>query len=486
VPRLSDHARATIAAERHSFHMPGHKGGAGAPPEGLELFGAAVYELDLSELGGFDYLHGAADEVGRAQERAAALFGADRTWFLVNGATVGNLAALLGTVGEGDAVLMARGSHRSVYAGIALSGARPVYLPPQRNDAIDALVGIDVPSVAAILEHDRAIRAVHVTTPSYYGFAIPLAELASVTAAHDVALIVDEAHGSHFPFHPDFPTPALDLGADVVVHSPHKTLGSLTQSALLHVRHGRVDADRVDAALQMLQSSSPSSLLIVSLDVAIDDMTRHGEERWGHAIDHANRVRAAIGTGGPVEAYGPDLVGSPGIHDFDPIKVVIDVHGLGTTGQAAARWLRSAHGVNPEFSDLRRLVCSITPADTDETCDLLVTAVRDLRAAHAAGSLDDDGTGSVISRWPHETPEQACTPRRAQQAPTVDLPLDGAVGRVSAEMVVPYPPGIPVLVPGEVVDAGVIASIQQLVGAGSRLVGLADAKATTLRCLATD
>jgi arginine/lysine/ornithine decarboxylase len=477
--RLSDHVRETLSADGLSFHMPGHKGAGGAPAAGLELFGPRVYELDLSELGGFDYLHGTEAAIARAQDRAAALFGADRSWFLVNGATVGNLAAIVASAGDGDGVLMARASHRSVYAGVVLAGARPVYLPAVANAELDGLFGIRVEDVAAALDDDPSIRAVHVTSPSFYGFTLPIADLARMTSARGVTLIVDEAHGSHFAFHPDLPTPALDAGADIVVHSPHKTLGSLTQSALLHVRGPLVDVDRVDQALQMLQSSSPSSLLIVSIDVALEEMTGSGEQRWGRAVELAEGVRRGIGQSGAVRAYGPEVVGTPGIHGVDPIKIVIDVSGLGTTGFVAADWLRSARQVWPEFADLRRLVCSITPADSADSCARLVQAVADL----ASAPLEQHQPALVASRWPHHAPAQACTPREATQHATEDVAIHDAVGRTVAEMVIPYPPGMPLLVPGEVVSAEVVDAVEQLVVAGARLVGVASPKATTLRCL---
>ena len=179
---------------------------------------------------------------------------------------------------------------------------------------------------------------------------------------------------------------------------------------------------------------------------------------------------------------GPSVLGTPGIHGMDPIKVVIDVNGLGITGFAAADWLRQTHGVFPEFADLRRIVCSITPADTDASAAALVESVRALVDA----PIHHDRTAAITSRWPHASPPQSCTPRQALQQRTEDLALDRAVGRTAAEMVVPYPPGIPLLVPGETVTAEVAGTIRQLVGAGCRIVGVVDPKGTMLRCLDRD
>jgi len=463
--------------------MPGHKGAKGAPPAGRALLGDVAYDADVSEMGGFDYLHHPEGALLESTARAARLFGAARSWFLVNGATVGNLAAICATVGEGDTLLLARGSHRSAYAALALSGARPLYLPPVAHPAIDGLFGVDPAAVGRALDAHPEIRAVHVTSPSYHGLCVDLAAVARLAHDAGVPLIVDEAHGSHFVAHPGLPAPALSLGADLVVHSPHKTLGSLTQSSLLHHQGELVDAERVDGLLQMLQSSSPSALLLVSLDVAVAELAATGTARWARALSLAGTVRAAAGRYAPLCCYGEELRGVGGIADYDPSKLVIDVVGLGWSAPEAAAYLAGEWRIRPEFSDLRRMVFSLTAADDDESAALLVDALADLAAA---GGVAVPGEGPV-SRWPGEVPEMRRTPREASMAPaagSLSLPRDEALGRVAAEMVVPYPPGIPLLVPGEVVSAAVLESIEQLLAAGCRIVGMADAEGAMLRCLA--
>jgi arginine decarboxylase len=482
-PPLFQHLRAVQRAERASFHMPGHKGGSGAPALGLELFGAAIYEADLSEMGGFDYLHHPESALLESQARAAALLGAKRSWFLVNGATVGNLAAILATVGEGDALLVARGSHRSVYAGLALSGARPIYLPPVAHDTLDGLFGIDLDEMRRALADPDEIRAIHVTSPSYYGLAVDIEAVAKMARAAGIPLIVDEAHGTHFALHPRFPRPALSAGADLVVHSPHKTLGSLTQSSLLHHQGGLVDPGRVDGLLQMLQSSSPSALLLVSLDLALAEMASEGEQRWEATIELAEHVRESARAIEGLRIYGPELLELPGIAAYDPVKLVVDVHDLGRGAPDAAAWLAANRGIRPEFSDLRRMVFSLTTGDDVKRAELLVDSL----AALAADSRGRALGGGLVSRWPREVPEMALTPRSGGLATSVaaeDVELGLALGRIAAEMVVPYPPGIPLLVPGEVISAGVLEAIGQLTEAGCRIVGMADPSTSTIRCLA--
>ena len=476
---LSRHLRETQAADRAPFHMPGHKAGTGAPAAGLEILGRAVYEADVSELGGFDYLHGARTAIADAQAMTAELLGAQRSWFLINGATVGNIAAICATVGDGEQLLVARGSHRSVYAGIWASGAVPVYLPPVRNRELDGLFGVDPDDVRAALSTNPGIRAIHVTTPSMFGLTIPLPEIAAVAAERELPLIVDEAHGTHFAFHPDLPATALSLDADVVVHSPHKALGSLTQSALVHHQGDRVDPHRLDRALQMLQSSSPSAPLLVSLAATLDEMARRGEALWGEAIALAAQARDALAADATLAVYDEALAGSPGIAGLDPAKVVVDVGRSGLTGFAADRWLIAEHGIRAEAADLRRLVFSVTMADTAATIAALIDGLKAF-SEHASGQVTES---PIISAWPLGNPEMALTPRAAGGAPTESVAIANAAGRVSGEMVVPYPPGIPLLVPGEVVRAEILDALGELRDAGCRIVGMAGADGTTLTCL---
>jgi lysine decarboxylase len=265
----------------------------------------------------------------------------------------------------------------------------------------------------------------------------------------------------------------------VVVHSPHKTLGSLTQSSLLHLRSGRVDAERVDALLQMLQSSSPSALLLVSLELALEEMALDGRRRWGGCLDLAARARAELATAG-VNCYGDEMLGRSGIAAYDPTKLVIDIADRRMTAPEAALWLAEARAIRPEFTDLRRLVFSLTIADDDASANELVASLVAL-AAEAPVAPADTRLAAV---WPHTVPARALTVREALMGAgraTQELPLGAALGAVSAEMVVPYPPGIPLLVPGEIVDDAVVATIAQLRAQGVRIVGMA--APTTLRCL---
>jgi arginine/lysine/ornithine decarboxylase len=329
-----------------------------------------------------------------------------------------------------------------------------------------------------MLDADPTIRAVHVTSPSYYGFTAPVGEIAAIVHDHGIPLLVDEAHGSHFAFHDTFPPTAINCGADLVVQSPHKTLGSLTQSSLLHAKGALVDRRTVTAALGMLQSSSPSALLTFSLDVALAEMAAHGESLWARTLSLAGDARAEITDMGHLDAYGDEVIGMPGIDRYDRTKLVIDVARLGTTGFAASRWLRDQWQVNPEFADLRRMVFSLTTGDDRERIDLLTTALSALSEQEAVFAAHP----SVNSLWPIGVPEMVRSPRASFRSSSAAVPIDQAAGRVAGEMVVPYPPGVPLIVAGEAISAEVIGAIHQLAAAGCRIVGPADATGTTLAC----
>lgn len=479
---LAAQLRAAMASGVRPFHMPGHKGGRGAAPLAVELLGPAAFAADVSEVGdAFDYLHRPEGPMAAAQRQAAHVFGVDRTWFLVGGATVGNLAALTATVEEADEVLLSRSSHRSVLGGLVLSGARPVYLVPPRHAGLDGFFGVSVADVASALRASPGVRAVHITSPDYYGFVAPVAEVAAVCHDAGVPLIVDEAHGTHLALHPSLASmSALAAGADAVVHSPHKTLGSLTQSALLHVQGGRIDTDRVGWWLALLQSSSPSSLLTVSLDAAVSFA---GGDGWplGAALELARSARSRVAAIDGLEVVDPARPGGP-VAAVDPTKIVVDVTGVGTDGFTAGRWLRERGGLAVEFADLRRVVCTITVGDDDTSVDALVGAMSALASTRRDSSAPVAGT-AVVSAWDGTLPEVVVTPRRAARSVAVAVPVAQAAGRVAAEAAIPYPPGIPLCAPGERLTQAGLEVLGRLRGAGCRIVGLDDPTGASIRCL---
>jgi arginine/lysine/ornithine decarboxylase len=442
------------------------------------MWGAGLFRSDLSEIGGLDYLHAPTGPLDQAQRLAAEAFGADYTRFLINGSTVGNHAAVLSCVRPGQKVLVARASHRSVYAALLLSDAVPIFIPPRYHRDAGVPLAVDVTDVAELLREHPDIAAIHITSPSYYGTTTNVAACAHLARSAGVPLLVDEAHGAHFCFHPALPDSALQAGADLTVQSTHKTLGALYQASMLHGRRGIVAEGRVQQTLAMLQSSSPSALLLASLDAARATMATEGRCLLEGTVTLAERARTAIGAIPGLRCYGAELIGSGGVHDYDRTKLLIRVSGLGLTGFEAGSRLARRYGVEVELCDAAHVLCSLTIYDTADDVARLLSALtglaRDIPCERAAEREP------CVRSWPG-IPVQAMSAREAAFAPSQPCPLHDAVGMICAESVIPYPPGIPVLLPGEVISAEVVAFCEQLTADGAKIVGAADARLCTIQ-----
>ncbi len=461
--------------------MPGH--GHRNPFSG-ELAGALgdrMYELDQSEMAGLDYLHEPSGALRASQQRAARVFGADRSWYLVNGATVGNLAALWSVARPGGTVLALRRSHQSVHAAMAIAGLEPMYLQPLPDIRLQGLFGMDVDGLRSALERTVGVVAVHVTSPDYYGFRLPLAQIATLCHAHDVPLIVDEAHGAHLGF-VSGEDGALAAGADVVVHSPHKALGSLTQSAVLHLQGARVDPDRVAEALVLLQSSSPSALLTMSLDAVVEELERSGTATWTARAELGRRAATQTGPDGEPLLSGRTPL-PRGVSGTDPCKLVVESSRYGRT----VRQVRDAlheRGLRPEFTDQRNLVLSITVGTTPEAVDALLDALSALVATAPRGAVAPGG--GTLSLWPDLPAERALAGRTALQADRQLVALADAGGMVVAAPLTPYPPGIPLVLPGEVLSPALVATIQAFLAQEVAVRGLVRSAtgALSVQCVA--
>jgi arginine/lysine/ornithine decarboxylase len=455
--------------EQASFHMPGHKQRGGFHPLAPSVLGEPALRNDVGEMGGFDYLHSPEGSIAEAQKQCAQIFGAQSTYFLVNGSTVGNLAAIMSHGFDGDTVVALRGSHRSVYSAIGLSGATPHYLPMAFDATNQGWFTANAPTTLP-----GQPRVIHITRPNYYGMTVDLAPYRLLANEHGAVLIVDEAHGTHFGVDPRLPASALQCGADIVIQSTHKTLSALTQSSMLHVGadvHGRVNHTALAQSLAMLQSSSPSALLSVSLDLAAHEHARNGFAATRRVVDLSIATRNELAT----RLTRCALVSFDGVAN-DPTKLVVDVDRTGFSGFDARTWLRVEHGVGVELADHRRIVCSLTVGDDDATAQLLIDALllldqqqRD-RTKSTIGSLVD--------------PEIAMNPRAALQRRAKRVAIADVLGQVCAEYLIPYPPGIPLLAPGERITTEVLAALDTFRTGGARIVGPADPTLATVQVIA--
>ena len=447
---LWDAVRQYVGQKRRRFHLPGHKGTASLGGRGR------VGKMDLTELPGLDDLHSPTGTIAAAQATAAAWFGADQTYFLVNGCTAGIQAMILATVSPGQRLILPRHAHRAVLGALVAGGIRPRWLSGVGHPEWEFPLGVAAQAVEeALAEGDAA--AVFVPHPVYQGVVSDLARIVGAAHGRGVAVLVDEAHGTHFGLDERLPMPALRAGADAVVQGTHKTGGALTQGAMLHLRGQRVPAERVRRALDLLQTTSPSYLLLVSLDLARRHLATRGRREHAALLDAVLGLRDELGRRG-VRLLGPEDL--PAGHALDPERLTVAV-GEGR-GPAAARRLAEEYGIQVEYAGADHLVAVTAPADTPADLESLAAALATLGgSAQGTGALPQPG-------WP----TQVLTPREAVLAPAVAVPLARAVGEVAAEPVAVYPPGTPVLWPGEAVTAEVVAYLEQVRARGLHLQGV--------------
>lgn len=419
------------------MHMPGHKRNTAAFPW---LRGLA--ERDITEIYGFDNLNDPEGSFKRLEERAARLWGAEESVALVNGSTLGLMASVLAQLEGGGELLMCRDSHRCVYHAAQLGKIGTRYLSPVRDPELGIPLSVTPGEVAAALEAYPDVRLVCVTSPTYEGVISDIASIAGVCHSRGVPLLVDEAHGAHLGFG-DFPASAVTLGADVAVQSLHKTLPSLTQTAMLHINPGLVDPGRIRRYAAMLQTSSPSYILSASIDACVDYMEREGDAaavRWLTALE---RFREDVSRLEKLHLWRS----SEGVFSLDPSKILISADGL-----RLSEALRERYGIEPEYACRARVLAMTGMGDTGKTLSRLAFALREL-------DRESETPRGGKSPFPG-IPRQALPIHEAALLPGRLVPIEEAEGRVSGEYIWSYPPGVPLLVPGEEVGAEAIRAVK--------------------------
>jgi lysine decarboxylase len=489
---MPDHTRAPVLEALSDYHReglltfapPGHKQARGADPEVRKVLGDAVFLGDVLASGGLDDRLTRGRVLERAEELMADAVHADHTFFTTCGSSLSVKAAMLAVAGPHEKLLIGRDAHKSVVSGLILSGIEPVWVEP-RWDGERHLA--HPPSAA---EFDRAFEAhpdakgALITSPTPYGACADLRAVAEVCHRRSVPLIVDEAWGAHLPFHPALPSWAMDAGADICVTSIHKMGSGLEQGSVFHLRGDLVPAEVLKTRADLLGTTSPSVLLYAGLDGWRRQMALRGEELMGGALELAAEVRAAIEEIDGMHVNDrDDFCGAGLADDFDPLPGVIDLDALGITGYQAADWLREHRGIDAHLNDHRRIGMQITHGDDQETAAQLLTALKDL--AQAAPELRPSPRVEVPS--PGELRmAQALLPRDAFFGPAEQLPVAEAAGRVAAEMITPYPPGIPAVLPGERLTEPVLRYLRTGLDAGMNLPDATDPGLETVRVVAQD
>ncbi|MFJ5534804.1 aminotransferase class I/II-fold pyridoxal phosphate-dependent enzyme [Streptomyces sp. NPDC093261] len=465
-----------------AFTPPGHKQARGADPRARAVLGDAVFLGDVLASGGLDDRLTRGNVLKRAEVLMADAVHAEHTFFSTCGSSLSVKAAMLAVTRPGQRLLIGRDAHKSVIAGLILSGVCPVWVEPQW-DAVRHIAHPPSPAAyeKAFTEHPEADGAL-VTSPTPYGSAADLRAIAEVCHRRGKPLIVDEAWGAHLPFHGSLPIWAMDAGADVCVTSIHKMGSGLEQGSVFHLQGDLIDPAELSSRADLLGTTSPSVLLYAGIDAWRRQMVQHGKRLIGGALDLAARVRDEIETIDGIHVHGADDFCGPGLAtDLDPLPGIMDISALGTTGYRAADWLREHHHIDMHLIDHRRISAQITHADDGDTVDRLLTALRGL--ARHADSLRD--APQVAVPPPDQLRmDQVQLPRDAYFDHHTDVPVEQAAGRIAAEMITPYPPGIPAVLPGERLTDPVLRYLTTGVRAGMNLPDAADPHLNTIRVVA--
>ena len=505
-------------SDAYPFHMPGHKR---QIRMGITSF-PNPFSVDITEIDGFDNLHHAEGILRSSMEHAAAVYGSDRTYYLVNGSTAGILSAVCGLTEPGGRILMARNSHKAAYHGAVINRLDPVYVYPEIIGEYGIQGGIAPRDVERILEAEQAleaervqetgrsldaeqtsdkdagngkhgIRAVFITSPTYEGIVSDVKEIARICHAHGIPLIVDEAHGAHFPFGEGFPKSALDCGADIVIQSLHKTLPSLTQTALLHIRSRLVRPEQIERYLSLFQSSSPSYVFLASIENCISYMEREGQRRME---EYGKRMRSWMRRAGGfcrLAVLNDSVCGRYGVKERDLSKIVVFPQNCGMSGARLADRLRERYHLEPEMACSRYVILMTSLMDTEEGLERLFSALSEMdreaveRAVHTpakevrtaldrkwdAGVDSDEHAGAGTPTW-LEHPQKRMRIADAWNSQGLSCPVEAAAGLVCKGFITVYPPGVPMLVPGEVVTEEAVRLIVENRRLGLTVEGISE------------
>jgi arginine decarboxylase len=469
------------ASDRYGFTPPGHRQGRGADDRVLKVLGHQPFLDDVLASGGLDDRRLSNGYLKHAEDLMAAAVGAEVAWFSTCGSSLSVKAAMMAVAGGQGSLLLARDSHKSIVAGLIFSGVQPRWITP-RWDAMQHLS--HPPSPAEVEEawqtHPDAAGAL-VVSPSPYGTCADLAGIAEVCHRRGKPLIVDEAWGAHLPFHDDLPTWAMDAGADVCVVSVHKMGAGFEQGSVFHVQGDLIDRDRLSACADLLMTTSPNVMVYAAMDGWRRQMAQHGDELLGAALKLAVHVRRDVAAIDEVEVLENELLGVQASHDLDRLQVLIDVSGTGASGYQTADWLRRHCHVDVGMSDHRRILATLSFADDERSVQRLLDGLGQWR-----GAVDGfDRPAPIHLPAPSDLQlDSVMLPRDAFFGPTETVSVDKADGRIAAEQITPYPPGIPAIVPGERLGDAVLDYLRSGLEAGMNLPDASDSTLQTIKVVA--
>ncbi len=453
-----------ISSNPLPFHMPGHKMGKGFKKGYFDQIAA----MDLTEIPKLDNLHYPDGVIKEAQDLAARAFGSEHTFFLVNGSTCGIHAIIRSICKPGEKLLVGRDCHKSVVNGMMLWGVEPFYINPEFDENFGIPTVMSPEKVREAFEKNLDCKGIILTRPNYYGICSDLESIAAIASSYGKILAVDEAHGAHLKFNKALPKCAMELGADVCVQSAHKTLPAFTQGSYLHVRSGKIDVERLKNILSMLQTTSPSYVVMSSLDYSRALMENEGEALLESLISNIDWFINSLSA---INEFSVLSVNSTGNFPIDRTRLVINVNRIGLTGFEVERILRFEYNIQVEMSDPGNIVCIAAVSDTKDDFERLYLALADIRSR-----VVKEGKTADINIYKYngklEVPEQVVSLGDAFNSRSKKVRLQFAAGMIAKGTITPYPPGIPVVCPGERIRQGVIDSLLALLNQGGNVNGI--------------
>lgn len=442
-----------------SFHVPGHKNGKLLGPY---FKGHNLLALDITEIPGADNLHSPMDVIKNSQTRVAKLYNTKKSYFLVNGTTCGIISMVMGTTKPGDKVIVVRDCHKSVHSGLVLGQLEPVFIMPKIDVETGLSLGLSLDSLGDVLKNNMDAKAVILTYPTYHGICSDIEGISKLVKASGMLLLVDEAHGAHFNFSSKLPMSAIEAGADIVVHSFHKSLPSLTQSSVLHINSDEVNVMKIEEMLKMHQSSSPSYLLLMSLDLAAKIMEEDGKNLIGALIKNTNEFYEAF-ENSKIKFIDKSYIKRQGCHDFDSTKITLLGKVSGLNPIALEETLRVDKGIQCEYANHDVCLCIATVSDDKKSLMALQKGIETCKKSEYL---------AVRSLIFEALPELKIKPNEALYRERESVLIQDAVGQVSGDYIIPYPPGIPLIVPGEIINERLIQILVSEKKLGLNILGL--------------
>ncbi len=456
------------------FDVPGHKRGRGNP-ELVELLGEKCVGIDVNSMKPLDNLCHPVSVIRDAEELTAEAFHADNAFLMVGGTTSAVQAMILSACKRGDKIILPRNVHKSAINALVLCGAVPVYVNPEINSELGISLGMELDRVREAIESNPDAKAVFVNNPTYYGICSDIRSIVRLAHSHGMMVLADEAHGTHLSFQPDLPVSAMEAGADMAAISMHKSGGSLTQSSILLTNKG-VNSDYVRQIINLTQTTSGSYLLLSSLDISRRNLALRGEESFKKVMEMAEYARKEINEIGGYYAYGKELINGTSVFDYDVTKLSIHTLGIGLAGIEVYDLLRDEYDIQIEFGDVSNILAYISIGDRLQDIERLVGALADI-----ARIYKKDKTGMLSGEFVN--PLVVKSPQEAFYARKVSVPLEQTEGCICGEFVMCYPPGIPILAPGEMITKEIIEYIVYVKEKGCSMQGTEDPLVNNLMVL---